>query len=84
MDEENFQRPNRIRNSPLIGRCSALSQDYEINMDEVVDWPTRQRTGMTWDAYVKNQYENSEKKKLITFFANTPTAAMDSNLCMAG
>lgn len=83
---ENIERPNRLRDDAMIrlGRCGVLSQDYEINMDEVVaNWPNYEQTGMTWDAYVANQYEIKRKEKNYnvwrTFYYIPPTAAQTSN-----
>jgi len=83
---ENVERPNRIRDDAMIriGRCGVLSQDYEINMDEVVaNWPNYERTGMTWDVYVKNQYEIQRKEKNYnvwrSFYYIPPTDAQLSN-----
>jgi hypothetical protein len=83
---ENLERPNRIRDDAMIriGRCGVLSQDYEINMDEVkANWPNYERTGMTWDTYVKNQYEIQRKEKNYNVWRNfyyiPPTAAQLSN-----
>lgn len=83
---ENLDRANRTRDDAMIriGRCGVLSQDYEINMDEVVaNWPNYERTGMTWDAYVANQYEIKRKDKNYNvwriFYYIPPTAAQLSN-----
>lgn len=83
---ENLERPNRLRDDAMIrvGRMSLLSQDYEINMDDVIaNWPNYERTGMTWDAYVTNQYEIQRKEKNYnvwrTWYYIPPTAAQLSN-----
>lgn len=83
---ENIDRPNRLRDDAMIrlGRCGVLSQDYEINMDDVVaNWPQYEQTGMTWDAYVANQYEIKRKEKNYnvwrTFYYIPPTASQLSN-----
>lgn len=83
---ENLDRPNRLRDDAMIrlGRCGVLSQDYEINMDEVIaSWPQYEQTGMTWDVYVKNQYEINRKDKNYnvwrTFYYIPPTQAQLSN-----
>lgn len=83
---ENIERPNRLRDDAMIrlGRFGVLSQDYEINMDEVIaSWPNYEQTGMTWDAYVKNQYEIKRKDKNYnvwrSFYYIPPTAAQLSN-----
>lgn len=83
---DDINRPNRTRDDAMIriGRCGVLSQDYEINMDEVIaNWPQYEQTGMTWEAYVANQYEIKRKEKNYnvwrTFYYIPPTAAQLSN-----
>jgi hypothetical protein len=83
---EGIDRPNRLRDDAMIriGRCGVLSQDYEVNMDEVIArWPKYEQTGMTWEAYVANQYEIKRKEKNYnvwrTFYYIPPTQAQLSN-----
>jgi len=82
----NIERPNRLRDDAMIriGRCGVLSQDYEVNMDEIIaSWPQYEQTGMTWEAYVANQYEIKRKEKNYnvwrTFYYIPPTQAQLSN-----
>jgi hypothetical protein len=83
---DDLNRANRLRDDAMIrvGKMGVLSQDYEINMDDVVaNWPNYESTGVTWDAYVKNQYEIQRKDKNYnvwrTFYYIPPTAAQLSN-----
>ena len=83
---DDLNRANRLRDDAMIriGRMGVLSQDYEINMDEVIaEWPKYEQNGMTWDAYISNQYEIKRKEKNYnvwrTFYYIPPTAAQLSN-----
>lgn len=83
---EDLDRPNRTRDNAMIriGRIAVLSQDYEINMDEVVaNWPQYEKTGLTWEAYVANEYQIRRKEKNYnvwrTAYYIPPTAAQLSN-----
>lgn len=83
---EELDRPNRTRDNAMIrlGRCAVLSQDYEINMDEVkANWPQYEKTGLSWDQYVANEYKIRRDQKNYnvwrTFYYIPPTAAQLTN-----
>lgn len=75
-----------IRDNAFIrlGRCGVLSQDYEVNMDEVQSkYPDYQRSGLSWEADPDNQYEIKRELKNYnvwrTFYYIPPTQAELSN-----
>jgi len=83
---EDIERPNRLRDNAMIrlGRFAILSQDYEINMDEVkANWPQYEKTGMTWDTYVANEYKIRRDQKNYnvwrSFYYIPPTQNQLSN-----
>lgn len=83
---EDLERPNRIRDNAMIrlGRCAVLSQDYEINMDEVkASWPQYEREGVTWESYIANQYKIRRDQKNYnvwrSFYYIPPTTSQLSN-----
>lgn len=67
-----------------LGRCSVLTQDYEVNMDAVDSkYPDYDRTGLEWDKDYGNEYVIDREKKNFnvwrTFYYIPPTAAELSN-----
>lgn len=83
---ENLDRPNRTRDNALIrlGRCAVLSQDYEVNMDDVdAQYPQYEKAGLSWRKDPGNEYKIQRDKKNYnvwrTFYYLPPTTSQLSN-----
>lgn len=77
---------NSARDNALIrlGRMSILSQDYEVDMDEVpANYPQGEKTALSWEADPANRYEMDRGAKNYnvwrTFYYIPPTQAELSN-----
>jgi hypothetical protein len=78
--------PSNIRDNAFIriGRCAVLSQDYEVDMDDIqASFPQRQKAALSWEKDPANEYVIDREKKHYnvwrSFYYIPPTQAEMSN-----